>query len=236
MTERGRDHVRRGPADLSIGASALTWDRGGLTVRFDERAVPGRARLAGTVRLAMAPVNRQAWALDTAARHRWRPILPRASVEVSLIAPAGGWRGTGYFDTNVGDEPLEAAFSEWDWSRAHAPGRAIIHYDVVERGAGAASLALRFDDDRAGLLVESPPRLSLPPTGWRLRRRLRSEGPDDVSARRLLEDTPFYARSALRARHDGVWTDVVHESLSLDRLRRPVVRAMLPFRMPRTFW
>ncbi len=236
MTERGRGSVTRDHATLSIGPSALAWDDGGLTVTFDEVTAPRRSRLRGTIRLRAGAVNRQAWSLDAAGRHLWRPILPRAEVEVRLTDPAGGWRGLGYFDTNAGDEPLEDAFTGWDWSRAHLPTGALICYDVARRTGEAAQLALSFDGDAAVRIVEPPPRLRLPATGWRIPRRLRAEGPDDPGARQSLEDTPFYARSALRARHDGVWADIVHESLSLDRLRSPIVRAMLPFRMPRIFW
>ena len=236
MTERGRDSVVRSRDTLSIGPSALAWEDGGLTVRFDEVTAPRRSRLRGTVRVRPAALNRQAYALDAAGRHAWRPILPRAAVEVRLTNPAGGWRGLGYFDANAGEEPLETAFSGWDWSRAHLPTGALIHYDVLSRTGEAARLALRFDGDEPARVIEPAPRLRLPSTAWRIPRQLRAEGADDPARRRLLEDTPFYARSALRARHDGVWADVVHESLSLDRLRSPVVRAMLPFRMPRIFW
>ncbi len=50
---------------------------------------------------------------------------------------------------------------------------------------------------------------------------------------RTLEDTPFYARSLVGLRLIGERTVGVHESLSLDRVAHPIVRAMLPFRMPR---
>jgi carotenoid 1,2-hydratase len=51
--------------------------------------------------------------------------------------------------------------------------------------------------------------------------------------KRTLEDAPFYARSQLSAKLFGETADVMHESLSLDRFRMPIVQAMLPFRMPR---
>jgi carotenoid 1,2-hydratase len=50
---------------------------------------------------------------------------------------------------------------------------------------------------------------------------------------RTFEDTPFYARSLLAATLDGETVQPVHESLSLRRFRNPLVRLMLPFRMPR---
>jgi carotenoid 1,2-hydratase len=236
MTERGRDQVRRDANHLAVGPSSLTWGEDGLTAAFDEVTAPRRSRLRGTIRLSRSAVNRQAYAIDAAGRHVWRPILPRTSVEVRLSDQTAGWRGTGYFDTNAGDEPLENAFQGWNWSRAHLPSGTLIHYDVVRRDGEAASLALRFDGDQPGLLVEAPPPIGLPRTGWRIGRQLRADAADDPASQRRLEDTPFYARSSLRARHDGVWADVIHESLSLDRLRNPIVKAMLPFRMPRIFW
>jgi carotenoid 1,2-hydratase len=51
--------------------------------------------------------------------------------------------------------------------------------------------------------------------------------------RQTLEDGPFYARSILSTRVFGEDVPAMHESLSLDRFRKPWVQAMLPFRMPR---
>jgi carotenoid 1,2-hydratase len=67
-------------------------------------------------------------------------------------------------------------------------------------------------------------------------RTLRSDAFDRPRVRRTLEDTPFYTRSLVHGRYGGEPAQIVHESLSLDRLRLPIVRAMLPFRMPRVFW
>jgi carotenoid 1,2-hydratase len=53
---------------------------------------------------------------------------------------------------------------------------------------------------------------------------------------RTLEDAPFYSRSDVAARQNGQMARIVHESLDLDRLVSPIVKAMLPFRMPRRFW
>jgi carotenoid 1,2-hydratase len=51
--------------------------------------------------------------------------------------------------------------------------------------------------------------------------------------RRTLEDSPFYARSLISTGLMGVEATAIHESLSLDRFRSGLVKAMLPFRMPR---
>ncbi len=228
--------MRREARGLWIGPSGLTWDGEGLTVRFDETTAPIPGRVRGEVRLRPRAVNRKAFALDDDARHLWRPIAPRADVEVSLIAPAGAWRGAGYFDTNAGAEPLEDAFSAWDWSRAHGKRDTFLFYDVTKCNAESSALALRIGEDGTPRPITPLPRAPLPPTLWRLEGRVCAEPVEPPRVRHRLEDTPFYSRTALSAWYDGAPAEVVHEHLSLDRLRRPIVRAMLPFRMPRLLW
>jgi carotenoid 1,2-hydratase len=62
-------------------------------------------------------------------------------------------------------------------------------------------------------------------------RETRSEAGARVLA--TFEDSPFYARSAIAHRLDGQDATSMHESLELDRFSLGLVRAMLPFRMPR---
>jgi carotenoid 1,2-hydratase len=66
-------------------------------------------------------------------------------------------------------------------------------------------------------------------------RQVRGDADTPPTLLRTLEDAPFYTRSAFKGPVAGETAEIVHESLSLDRLRAPVVRAMLPFRMPRRF-
>ena len=61
----------------------------------------------------------------------------------------------------------------------------------------------------------------------------RADAGGTATVTRTWEDSPFYVRSALRTRLFGEECTAVHESLSLDRFRMGIVRAMLPFRMPR---
>jgi carotenoid 1,2-hydratase len=187
------------------------------------------------VRLYASAVTESSFSLDAKGRHVWRPLAPRARVEVSLDNPAGQWRGNGYFDMNFGAEPLEAAFRAWDWSRAHRPGDTLIFYDVARRVGPPEHLALRIGPDGRAAPIEHPPEAVLPRTGWRVSRTARGERGEAPRVLRTLEDTPFYSRSLLAGRYGGEPAQIVHESLSLDRLRLPVVRAMLPFRMPRVF-
>jgi len=153
-------------------------------------------------------------------------------IGVSLDVPDLRWRGDGYFDMNIGDEPLERGFSRWTWSRAATPDGATILYDAERRRAGALSLGMRFDSSGDCASFSPPPKIVLPSTRWRVARETRSDDGDAILTRSL-EDTPFYARSLLRTSLGGQKLDCIHESLSLDRFDHPLVKLMLPFRMPR---
>jgi len=236
MTERRRNALHQEAETLSIGPSSLQWAGGALLIDFREVAAPIPAPLRGTIRLHPTAMVGDTFAIDAAGRHLWRPIAPRAEVEVTLSHPACAWRGQGYFDTNGGDEPLENGFVGWDWSRAHRPRDTLIFYDVERRAGGQAGLALRIGAGGAVERTEAPPAHDQPLPFWRMPRRVRGEADRPPKLRRTLEDAPFYTRSAFDGVLDGEPAAIVHESLSLDRLRWPVVRAMLPFRMPRRFW
>ncbi|MGC8469224.1 MAG: carotenoid 1,2-hydratase [Acetobacteraceae bacterium] len=232
MTERGAAELHRSSTDIAIGPSALTWDGATLTARIREIAVPLPCRLAGTIRFHPQAMPGQEFALDAAGRHRWQPLAPLARVEVSFARPALAWSGSGYWDANWGDEPLESGFLRWDWSRAGlAGGRAAVLYDATRSDGSARTLALRFDRAGAIAAFEPPPPSPLEPTFWRLARAIRAEAPARVEA--ALEDAPFYARSLLGVRILGEDTRAIHESLSLTRFRSRLVQAMLPVRMPR---
>ncbi len=235
MTERGRASLRQEAQTLSIGPSSLVWENDTLTVTVDEIAVPSLSRIRGTIKIhPTAVVDRTYW-LDASQRHAWRPIAPRAIVDVALTNPAFNWCGQGYFDTNAGEAPLQDDFCAWDWSRAHLKTDTLLFYDVQRVDGGNAQLALRVGDSGDVQAADPLSRCRLPPTSWRIVRNTRAEPGAAPTVRRTLEDTPFYARSILDGRYNGQVADIVHESLSLNRLKSPIVRAMLPFRMPRSF-
>ncbi len=233
MTERGRASAERSRDHYRIGPSGLHWD--GSALRFDivEWAAPLPRRVRGSVRVMPHALVDRVATLDPARHHRWRPIAPAARVEVAFESPAMRWQGEGYFDSNEGDEPLEARLRRWHWSRASLPGGSAVLYDVEARDGARCALALRFDR-RGGVEAFAPPAEAALPASriWRIARTARS---DDGAPRlqRTLEDTPFYARSVVGQRLFGDAVEAVHESLDLDRFRHPLVQAMLPFRMPR---
>ncbi len=233
MTERGRAALSRYAAAIRIGPSAMEWDGTSLTIRIDEVGAPLPARVRGTVRLHPPGITDGSFTLDAIGAHRWWPMAPSSPVEVELEEPSLRWSGTAYLDTNHGDTALEEAFASWTWCRADLGDGAAILYDVRRRDGSGQNLSLRFDRHGTRRDIRPPLAALLPATGlWRIPRSTRS---DDGAARvlRTFEDTPFYARSLLASTLGGEPVQAVHESLSLTRFRNPLVRLMLPFRMPR---
>lgn len=233
MTERPARAVRRSRTDFAIGPSSLTWDGDGLTIRIDEIAVPWPSRIRGVVRVRPAALLSRSFALDGAGHHRWWPIAPHATVEVALERPALGWSGRGYLDSNWGAQPLEDGFRHWHWSRADLGDATAVLYDVTERDGRERSIGIRVAPGGEVEDVAAPVTVTLPPTRWRIGRATRTDQGAGAEVARTLEDTPFYARSLVRSRLLGKAVTAVHESLSLERFRRPWVQLMLPFRMPR---
>jgi carotenoid 1,2-hydratase len=231
MTERPRGAVTRSSDHLAIGPSALHWDGRALTIRIDEITVPLPGRLRGIVRVEPAALTTQSFRLNDEGQHDWWPIAPSARVQVMMDAPHLRWQGDGYFDLNCGHAPIETGFSDWQWARGALRDGTAIQYEVRRRDGTTLNMAMRFDYQGRMQPMVPPAAVPLPRTGWRVERRVRSDGSAGVI--RTLEDAPFYARSIVAAEFAGEPVTMMHESLSLDRFRRPVVQAMLPFRMPR---
>ena len=129
------------------------------------------------------------------------------------------------------DAPLERGFSDWQWSRGATRDGAIIQYEALRRDGSRVDLAMTFDPQGHMQRFEPPALHALKRTGWRVGREVRSE--DAPRVLKTLEDAPFYARSVISAKLLDEPVTLMHESLSLDRFKMPIVQAMLPFRMPR---
>lgn len=231
MTERPRGAVSRSTDHLQIGPSRLDWDGKALTIHFDEVTMPFPGRLRGTVRVVPSALTTQPFELNPSGRHVWWPIAPRARVQVEMEGPHLRWQGDGYFDMNHGDAPLESGFSDWQWARGALQDGTAILYEARRHDGSHANLAMHFADDGRMQPFTPPDGVALKQTGWRVARSLRSES--EPRLLRTLEDAPFYARSAVAGQLRGEPVVMMHESLSLDRFRMPLVQAMLPFRMPR---
>ena len=232
MTERGRRWCHRDATQFSIGPSQIRWDGSALAVQIDEVGAPWPRRIRGEVKIWPDRLFDYSVPLEVSGRHRWGPIAPSGQIEVTLQEPDLRWRGHAYMDSNEGDEPIESAFNQWNWSRMAWPdGSTQVVYDMQWPQSEDRVLNLRFDSH--GRVDELPvePVQTLAPTAWRVHRRARSE--HSVTVHEQLEDTPFYQRCWLRQRAKGVDGLAFHETLSVPRLVSPVVRAMLPWRMPR---
>lgn len=231
MTERPRHAMTRSERHLAIGPSEMAWDGTMLTIHINEISVPIPGRVRGTVRVMPSAITAQTFALNESGNHRWWPIAPCARVQVAMDSPHVRWQGDGYFDMNSGDAPIEDGFADWQWARGATHDGAAVLYHAARRDGSRLDMAMRFDDAGGMQRFAPPGDVALKRTGWRIGRSVRSEG--DATVIRTLEDAPFYARSVISSQLSGEAVALMHESLSLDRFRMPVVQAMLPFRMPR---
>jgi carotenoid 1,2-hydratase len=238
MTERGSSQLAASARRLHVGPSLLSWDGRAVTLEIEEMAVPLPRRVRGQVRLEPAGLTGFRPTLDAHGRHRWWPIAPVSRVTVAFDRPGLSWSGPGYFDSNDGDEPLEAGFRDWDWCRAPLPGpdgeEAAILYNVNRRDGSRDAIAVRIGRDGTATRFEPPPPAPLAPCRWwRMPRGTRCEPGGEARVLETLVDAPFYARSVVGTRLLGRDVRAMHENVSLDRFALPAVQAMLPFRMPR---
>ncbi|MEO1102423.1 MAG: carotenoid 1,2-hydratase [Pseudomonadota bacterium] len=233
MTERGRRYGRQAEDGFSVRGSGIRWDGSGLTVDIDERCAPLPHRLRGTIRVTPDVLSGTAYPIDGGGAHMWRPVAPSTAIEVDMEAPDLSWRGTGYVDMNWGTVPLEDTFSHWDWMRVDlGDGRSAIFYETEELGGGGRQLALVCEADGTASAIAPPQRHPLSRTLWRVPRAAWSDG-GPPKVRRTLEDAPFYVRTEVEMELFGAKHTAIQESLSLRRFKNPIVKLMLPFRMPR---
>lgn len=233
MTERGSSVLEQSKAQLKIGPSDLEWDGTTLTINIKERAAPLPFKVQGQLKLSPHGITKETYELDQNGRHFWRPVAPSCDVTCDMSAPEISWKGHGYIDSNWGSEPLEDGFTHWDWSRAQLKEGAGLLYDAFTKSGYNRQLALKFARDGSVQNVEVPPRQTLKRCPiWRMPRTTLSDSrnPQIIST---LEDTPFYSRSQIQSVFDGETCRSVHESLDLKAFSSPIVRCMLPFRMPR---
>jgi carotenoid 1,2-hydratase len=233
MTERGRDAVVQSADRFEVGPSALHWRDDSLLIEIDEIAVPRLARLRGTITVHPQALTGIEARLDPEGAHVWRPFAPSARIEVAIDRPGWTWSGHGYFDANFGTRALEADFSDWTWARMPVGEGAVTLYDARRRDGSHLELALRFDGQGRAEPFAAPPPAPLSRSFWQLRRTTRAESGHRPRQVMAMLDVPFYTRSMVRTRLDGVETTGVHEHLDLDRFANPALKPLLALRMPR---
>lgn len=241
MTERGRGALERTATLFRVGPSQLEWRDGRLILNFDEIAVPRPPqqllpqRVAGRIELTPHAVTDRAFNIDAEGRQRWWPIAP--SGDISVTFSSGGipdWTGHGYLDSNWGEIGLEHTFERWDWARGElADGGSVILYDTQRRDGSRGFLVLRFD--RTGQITEhdAVPYWRLKRGFWGVERGAHADQGETPVLVKTLEDGPFYLRQIVDTVLFGQKVRLMHESLSGRRFANPIVKAMLPFRMPR---
>ncbi len=234
MTERGRKKTERTETTYQTGGSSVRFEGDELIVDVDEICAPLPRRLRGQVRATLPYRLTDAHQLDPQARHFWSPACAHARIEAQFDQPNLSWSGHGYVDSNYGLEPLEKGFDYWDWSRTPLSDKnTLIRYVTDPIGAHQRNLHLMISPDGQASEFSGDPSLTLPGTQiWQIKRRAGGLAQHQPRVTKTLEDTPFYSRSILRY-NGGVSGVSTHETLSGKRLRSPIVKALLPFRMPR---
>lgn len=242
MTERDRTSLHRDAQQLAIGNSVMEMRGASLMIRFDEMALPWpghRAwprRISGTIEITSDIVCEDAFCLDGDGHHIWSPRMPRADASICCDALAGGgWRGRAYHDMNFGDRPIEQDFIGWDWARGSdgSGGETVILYDAQLRTGERRRFGLR-SAGRDGLRAfDMPQRRQLPRAFWGVRGGIACDPAGQPKVQRRLEDSPFYTRSLVETVICDHSLVMVHETLNCQRLANPLVRLMLPLRMPR---
>jgi carotenoid 1,2-hydratase len=231
FTEHPRHDVLRDERRFQIGTSRIEWRGDHLAAYFDEPTLGG-GRIRGRVYLYPHHVFGEPFDLDNDHLHRWWAVAPAGRIVVKLDEPDLHFNGSGYHDANDGDEPIEAGFHDWTWTRLDSERGTTVLYDARPREGGDFHLARTFTRDGTIEPVQAPPRVGLPSTfWWRFPRGTRSAG--DARVLRTFEDSPFYSRSLIETDLGQGPVRGVHESLSLDRFATPWMQWMLPYRILR---
>ncbi|MGB3626184.1 MAG: hypothetical protein WA989_10155 [Henriciella sp.] len=234
MTERKSADTHRSETEFQVGKSAVRLEDGRLTIEIDEIGAPLPRRLRGKVTVTLPYMASRDFQLDPKARHFWSPACTHAQIAVDFERPGLSWKGHGYVDMNHGAEPLEKGFDYWDWSRTPLEdGDTLIRYVTDPATGPQRALHVRIGPDGTASETEGEASVELPGTRiWRIDRRAGALSGAAPAVKQTLEDTPFYSRSLL-AYPQGASGLATHETLSCKRLRSPIVKLMLPFRMPR---
>ncbi len=235
MTERPAGALTRSRTTIDVGASRLAWEGDALVLDFDESCAtfpsPLPARLRGRVRLVPRWIDGAPVTL--APGHRWSPIAPSARAEVTLEEPALRFSGEGYLDANSGDEPLEAGFMGWNWSRMATRSGTLVAYHSTPRAGAPLAEVRRYD--RSGRMEAVPGTIPapVPRSRWGVARAVVADPGSAPRVVRALEDTPFYARTLIETRVAGETGLAIHEALDAQRFASRWVQFLLPFRARR---
>lgn len=241
MTERSVRHLHRNRSSLAIGASVTRFDGAEFVISFDEMFLPWPRqrllpeRMRGEIRLRPDFLANHSYRLAEAGLHAWQPVAPGGRVSLSCEAlPGGGWEGDGYHDMNFGTRALELDFHGWDWARGKTQdGRTVVLYDAILAMGKNHRFGLVYSASGEHMAFHPPQRQTLKRGFWGVGGGIACDEAAKPVLRNRLEDTPFYRRSLVDTTMFGDRLTMMHETLDCRRLASPLVRLMLPFRMPR---
>lgn len=228
LSEYDDARVEEGGRELRIGASWLRYADGRLQGRVEDRTTPflltGWGRPT-TVTLDFTPEGPTAPEVELVLgrSHRWRPIAARGSAVVTLPELGLTLRGHGYHDGNHGDVPLWRDLRGWDWVRVHTPEATEITY---RPWAAAPATLVRVDARHAEVRRAPLPEPLSTRSAWGLRV---PRAPGMTVAPRLLESSPFYARTEALEGDRAALGEVA----DFERFVRPSIRWMASFRTRR---
>lgn len=139
--------------------------------------------------------------------HLWNLVQPRAGVEgrLKIFARAEPdkeiiFKGTGYHDHNLGDEPMKNEFNEWYWGRFHFDLGTLIYYIMDRRDTRQQQGWLVSPDN--GEILQHFNTIELEDMGWSkfgiksARKILLGNEIAHVTIQqsRILDNGPFYQR------------------------------------------
>lgn len=234
MTDRGRSALRQSEDRFEVGPSSLRWEAGKLIIEIDEISGPPIiSRVRGRITLTPSAITDQELALTRDGAHIWRPFAPTSHIKVDLNGEGWQWDGHGYFDANFGTRALEEDFSYWTWGRFPTQQGSTCFYDATRLDGSVLEQAVTFN--REGALVDTPmpPKARLPRSLWAVARETRADAGYRPKQVKNMLDAPFYSRSAVKTKINGMETVGVHEALDLVRFRSPLIKPMLAVRVPR---
>ena len=231
LIERSKTHFTLGDTTLVRRDTQLDVDLNAETKPFFQWGMPRRLR--GRLTLTPDAEFEQIVHLDTHCRHRWLGLAPRSRIRVKLTEPALEFEGSAYHDANHGLEPLESAFTSWNWSRADLRDGTCVLYDTIEH-TGEQRLSGRLYRSNGDIEDVAPAHeVRLRPGLWGVPRRTRTDHGASASVQQTLVDAPFYTRSLVRTHLMGESVISVHESVDLNRFSAGWVRFLLPWKIRR---
>ena len=234
MTDRGSAALRQTASRLEVGPSMMRWEDDKLIIDIDEVSSPPLInRIRGQIRVTPSALTSVELALDPQRTHVWRPFAPVADIEVEIDRPGWTWSGHGYFDANFGTRALEQDFTYWTWGRFPTPDGATCFYDAERMDGSTLAAGFAFDADGHAREVELPPKARMKRSLWAVLRETRADAGYQPRQVKHMLDAPFYSRSAVKTKLDGVETVGIHEALDLRRFRSPLLKPMLAVRVPR---